>query len=111
MRLNTAGAAPGSIIADIITTHTVTKNPNEPSRVATPMLIPLICQTATTQDAAASPNVAVSPAAVAAGLLPAMEAQPVSSMFKPYGVLTHRTGQDAATVSLVGNRPLIHLPA
>ena len=44
------------------------KNPNEPSRVATPMSIPCICQTATTQDAAASPSVATSAAATAAGL-------------------------------------------
>src|SRR6266508_6526903 len=61
-RLNTAGAAPGSIIAAIIDTHTATKNPNEPSPVATPVSIPLICHTATTHDAAASPSVAVSAA-------------------------------------------------
>ena len=40
---------------------------NEPRRVATPMPIPLICQTATAQQAAASPSVAASTAAVAAG--------------------------------------------
>jgi hypothetical protein len=64
-RLRTAGAAPGSIIAAIIHTHRATKNANEPSRVATPMSIPFICLTATTQDAAARPSVAVSAAAVA----------------------------------------------
>ena len=42
------------------------KNANEPSRVATPMSIPRICQTAMPQDAAASPNVAVSAAAIVA---------------------------------------------
>ena len=57
-RLSTAGAAPGSIIAAIIATHTAMKNANEPSLVATPMSIPCICQTATTQDAAASPSAA-----------------------------------------------------
>ena len=64
----TARAAPGSIIAAIITTHTAMKDANEPSWVAVPMSIPCICQTATTQDAAASPNVATSAAATAAGL-------------------------------------------
>ena len=44
------------------------ENPNEPSRVATPMSIPCICQTATTQDAAASPSVAASTAAIVAVL-------------------------------------------
>src|ERR1022692_1982446 len=58
-----AGAAPGSIIAVIIVTHTAAKNVNEPSRVATPMSIPVICQTEITQQAAASPSVAVSAAA------------------------------------------------
>jgi hypothetical protein len=58
--LETAGAAPGSIIAAIITTHTAAKNPNEPSSVATPMSIPFICRTATIQATAASPSVAVS---------------------------------------------------
>src|ERR1700693_2368574 len=43
-------------------------------RVATPMSIPLICQTATTQDAAASPSVAVKAVAVAAVLMPIMVA-------------------------------------
>src|SRR5713226_9655173 len=61
----TAGAAPGSIIAAIIDTHRATKNWNEPSRVATPMSIPFICRTATTQEAAASPSVDVSADAVA----------------------------------------------
>ena len=56
-RLSTAGAAPGSIIAAIITTHTAMKDTNEPSLVATPMSIPCICRTATTQAAAASPIV------------------------------------------------------
>ena len=68
-RLSTAGTAPGSIIAAIITTHTPMKNANEPSRVATPMSIPCICRTATTQDAAASPSVPVSAAAVTAGVV------------------------------------------
>src|SRR5260221_13690254 len=67
--LKTAGAAPGSIIAAIIGTHIATKNVNEPSGVATPMSIPFICQTATTQDAAASPSVAVSAVAAAAVLV------------------------------------------
>ncbi len=44
------------------------KNANEPSLVATPMSIPCICQTAMPQDAAASPSVAVSAAAIAAVL-------------------------------------------
>src|SRR5260221_14304441 len=65
----TAGAAPGSIIAAIIGPHIATKNVNEPSGVATPMSIPFICQTATTQDAAASPSVAVSAVAAAAVLV------------------------------------------
>ena len=67
-RLSTAGAAPGSIIAAIITTHTAMKDANEPSLVATPMSIPCICRTARPQDAAASPSVAVSAAAIAAVL-------------------------------------------
>lgn len=45
--------------------HRPTKNANEPSLVATPISIPLIWRIATTQDAAASPSVAVSAAAVA----------------------------------------------
>jgi hypothetical protein len=73
--LKTAGAAPGSIIAAIIDTHRATKNASEPSRVATPISIPLICRTATTQDAAASPSVAVSAAAVAAVLARVMAAE------------------------------------
>jgi hypothetical protein len=68
VRLSTAGAAPGSIIAAIITTHTAMKDANEPSLVATPMSIPCICQAAMPQDAAASPSVAVSAAAIAAVL-------------------------------------------
>src|SRR6266478_6038024 len=70
----TAGAAPGSIIAAIIGTHRATKNANEPSGVATPMSIPFICRTATTQDAAARPSVAVSTAPVAAVLVLVMAA-------------------------------------
>src|SRR5260370_478891 len=62
--LETAGAAPGSIIAPIIATHTARNGPNEPSRVATPMSIPFISVSATTQQAAASAIVAVSTAAV-----------------------------------------------
>src|SRR5919108_3703571 len=69
-RLKTAGAAPGSIIAAIIDTHRATKNVNEPSRVATPISIPFICRTATSQDAPASPSVAVS--AAAGAVLPAL---------------------------------------
>src|SRR5262249_47668451 len=64
--LETAGTAPGSIIAAIIDTHTATKNANEPSSVATPMSIPFIWRRATSQDAAASASVAVSSAVVAA---------------------------------------------
>src|SRR5580700_3986166 len=67
-RLSTAGTAPGSIIAAIITIHTPMKKANEPSRVATPMSIPCICRTASTQDAAASPSVPVSVAAATAGV-------------------------------------------
>jgi hypothetical protein len=37
-------------------------NANEPSWVATPMSVPFICRTATTQAAAASPSVAVNAA-------------------------------------------------
>jgi hypothetical protein len=44
------------------------KDANEPSLVGTPMSIPRICQTAMPQDAAASPSVAVSTAAIAAAL-------------------------------------------
>src|ERR1700733_9080810 len=62
----TAGAAPGSIIAAIITAHTAIKKANEPGLVATPMSIPVIRQTATTQQAAAVPSVTVSTAAVVA---------------------------------------------
>jgi len=47
-------------------THAV--DVNEPSVVATPMSMPFIYRTATTHDAAASPTVAVSTAAVAAVL-------------------------------------------
>src|SRR5258706_7629285 len=77
-RLRIAGAAPGSIIAAIIETQSATKNANEPSGVATPISIPFICpvtcpfisRTAKTQDAAASPSVAASAAAVGAVLGP-----------------------------------------
>src|SRR6266550_3703074 len=58
--------AAAGIIAAIIDTHTAAKNANEPSRVWAPMSIPVICRTATTQHAAASPSVAVSAAGVAA---------------------------------------------
>ena len=57
-------AAPGNIIASIIVTQTPTKNPNEPSVVATPMSIPFIRRIATTQQTAASPSVASKAAAV-----------------------------------------------
>src|ERR1035438_2111005 len=65
-RLITAGTAPGSIMAAIMATHTAAKDANVPSRVATPMFIPVICRIATTQHAAASARVAVSGPAVAA---------------------------------------------
>jgi hypothetical protein len=42
MKRETAGTAPGSIIAAIIGTQAATKNANEPSSVATPMSIPSI---------------------------------------------------------------------
>ena len=61
-RRRTAGAVPGSIIAAIITTHRATKNANDPSGVATPMSIPFICWTVTTQHPAARPSVAVNEA-------------------------------------------------
>jgi hypothetical protein len=69
-RLSTAGAAPGSIIAAIMATHTAMKNVNEPSLVAAPMSIPRICQTVTTQAAAASPRVAASAAVRPAAVVP-----------------------------------------
>src|SRR5262249_20397768 len=58
--------------AAIITTHAAAKNPGEPSSVATPISIPRICQTETTQHAAASPSTTVS--AAAAGVLTAVMA-------------------------------------
>jgi len=67
--------AAAGIIAAIIDTHTAAKNANEPSRVWAPMSIPVICRTATTQDAAASPSAAVSAAAVAAVLAPVTAAE------------------------------------
>src|SRR5215471_1394356 len=70
-RLSVAGAAPGSIIAAIMAAHTAMKKPNEPSGVAVPMFIPVICQTETTQHTAASPSVAARAAAVAADPAPA----------------------------------------
>src|SRR5262245_13164332 len=73
--LETAGTAPGSIIAAIIDTHRATKNANEPSSVATPMSIPFICRRATTQDAAASTSVAATAAALATALVPATAAE------------------------------------
>src|SRR2546422_3355718 len=45
------------------TAHRATKNANEPSGVATPMSIPCICRTVTTQAAAERPSVAPSAAA------------------------------------------------
>src|SRR6516162_2857154 len=56
-------------MAAIIATHRTTKDAKEPSRVATPMSIPVICRIATTQDMAASPIVAASAVAVSAVLL------------------------------------------
>src|SRR5258706_11082251 len=67
--LDTAGAAPGSIIAAIIGTHRAMKKLNDPTGVATPMSIPFISWTATTHDRAASPNVAVRAVALAAVLV------------------------------------------
>src|SRR5258707_15876737 len=75
--------APGSIIAAIIGTHRAAKDTNEPSGVATPMSIPLICRTATTQDVAASPSVAVSAAAVAAVLVLVTAAGPDAGLVAP----------------------------
>ena len=69
-RLMTAGAAPGSIAA-IIAAHTTRNTPNGPTLVATPMSIPFICQTTTTQQAAAGPSVTVSAATLVAVLAPA----------------------------------------
>jgi hypothetical protein len=66
--LKTAGAALGSIIAAIIATQRAIKNANEPISIFTPMSIPLICLTAMSHATTASPSVAVSAAAVAAGL-------------------------------------------
>ncbi len=68
-RLQTAGAAPGSIIAAIIGTHRARKDTKERSCVEIPMSIPFICRMATTHEAAASPSVAVSAAAGAAALV------------------------------------------
>ena len=84
----TAGAAPGSIIAAIIATHTAAKNANEPSRVATPISIPVICQTETTQHAAASPSVTVS--AAAAAVLPALTVAAVLALVMAAGPLGAR---------------------
>ena len=57
---------PGSIIAAIIAVHDVAKKAKEPSLVATPMSIPRIWSTATTQQAAVVPRTAVSVMAVVA---------------------------------------------
>ncbi len=56
-RRKTAGAALGSIIAAIIVTHRTTKEPREPSRIATNTSMPCICRVATTQETAASPSI------------------------------------------------------
>jgi hypothetical protein len=53
-------------MAAIIVTHKAMKKANEPRRVATPMFIPPIWRTASTQQAAASPTVTVRAVAVAA---------------------------------------------
>jgi hypothetical protein len=58
--LRTVGAVPGSIIAAIMVIQTTTKKENEPSRVATPMSIPVISRMARAQHTAASPSVAAS---------------------------------------------------
>src|SRR5262249_55906000 len=60
-----AGTAPGSIIAAVITVHTATNDPNEPSAVATPMFMSCISRIATA-PAAAAPRSVVIAAAVAA---------------------------------------------
>ena len=75
----TAGAAPGSIIAAIIASHSAANDPNEPSSVATPMSIPVICQTATTQQPAASPSVAATTVAVTVVVCLGFAAVPAST--------------------------------
>src|ERR1700728_1682126 len=67
VRCNTAGRAPGSIIAAIIEIHDPVKKAKEPSLVATPMSMPRIWSTEITQHAAAAARVAVRAAAVVAG--------------------------------------------
>src|SRR6266516_2991642 len=62
--LETAGTAPGSIIAAIIGSQAARKNENEPSSVAAPMSMPLICRIARNQQAPARPRVAVTVALV-----------------------------------------------
>src|SRR5215813_883864 len=61
----TAGSAPGSIIAPIIAIHRAANDPNVPRSVATPMSIPIICRTDTTQHAAATTSVAATTTVVA----------------------------------------------
>ena len=60
VRRNSAGTAPGSIMAAIIEAHDAVKKVSEPSLVATPMSMPRIWSMAITQHAAAAPRVAVS---------------------------------------------------
>jgi hypothetical protein len=98
-----AGAAPGSIIAAIIATHTAAKNANEPSRVATPMSIPVICQTETIQHAAASPSVAVS-AAAAVVLTAVMARCRGRQNGRLPGAATGRWGARPATLTLAARR-------
>src|SRR6266567_5979205 len=56
-RRTAAGAAPGSIMAAIITSHKTVNDPNGPSLAEAPMSIPLIRWIAMTQQAAATPSV------------------------------------------------------
>src|SRR5689334_21805209 len=62
----TGATAPGSIMAAIIDAHGTRKDANEPSPVATPRSMPLICRMATIQQGAASPSVAANAVAVVA---------------------------------------------
>src|SRR5215813_4670089 len=71
------------------------KNANEPSLVATPMSIPRICHTAIPQDAAASPSVAVSAAAVAPVLAVAKAVVNPWSAMMPSGFVQRGSGGPA----------------
>ena len=104
-RPTTAGVAPGSIIAAIIGTHAAAKDPSEPSSVATPMSMPSICRTATSQDAAASPRVAASTApgpAVPGRLAAAVRRSTAISSPPPPGASSARAGPWAAARRVLG---------